>query len=358
MTERIKIFSHNDLDGFGAPYLLQAVQTTVFPDTTFDIETIGAGRIDEYFDRWLHSPEANSFTDVYIMDMTPDSSHTFQELNASFANHWLIFDHHESEADARAAHTANVVTPADETVNPSAASLAWDWLTTQPRFNQLSASRRRELAYLIELIRAYDTWDWQNDPNMSQEERVAADEFDQLFWFYPLSHSAEFVTQVFALGWERYRKQNELLVQTLNDRRDHYLKGHLKDLLIEELADHKWGIVYASDYKSEIAHRLMEENPEVEAAMVVAPTSISLRSNGKVDVAQFAEQYFRGGGHADAAGGRLDVNLIQVGEQAVVESIKEMIENQATEEKETETTLADSLDPALAAKMAALFKED
>ena len=53
MTERIKIFSHNDLDGFGAPYLLQAVQETVFPDTTFDIDNIGAGRIDEYFDQDL-----------------------------------------------------------------------------------------------------------------------------------------------------------------------------------------------------------------------------------------------------------------------------------------------------------------
>lgn len=314
MTERIKIFSHNDLDGFGAPYLLQAVQETVFPDTTFDIDNIGAGRIDEYFDRWLHSPEAGSFTDVYIMDMTPDSEHTFQELNANFANHWLVFDHHESEAEARQKHAANVVTQADADVNPSAASLAWDWLTTQPRF-------------------------------------------DQLFWFYPLSHSAEFVEQVFAQGWEQYRQQNDLLVQTLNDRRDHYLKGHLKDLMIEEIAGHKWGIVYASDYKSEIAHRLMEENPEVDAAMVVAPTSVSLRSNGKVDVAQFAEQYFRGGGHADAAGGRLDVNLIQVGEQAVIDFVKEKIANQAEEAKEEETTLADSLDPELAAKMAALFKK-
>ena len=357
MTERIKIFSNNDLDGFGAPYLLQAVQETVFPDTTFDIDNIGAGRIDEYFDRWLHSPEAGSFTDVYIMDMTPDSEHTFQELNANFANHWLVFDHHESEAEARQKHAANVVTQADADVNPSAASLAWDWLTTQPRFDQLSADRRRDLAYLIELIRAYDTWDWQNDPNMSQEVRVAADEFDQLFWFYPLSHSAEFVEQVFAQGWEQYRQQNDLLVQTLNDRRDHYLKGHLKDLMIEEIAGHKWGIVYASDYKSEIAHRLMEENPEVDAAMVVAPTSVSLRSNGKVDVAQFAEQYFRGGGHADAAGGRLDVNLIQVGEQAVIDFVKEKIANQAEEAKEEETTLADSLDPELAAKMAALFKK-
>ena len=62
-------------------------------------------------------------------------------------------------------------------------------------------------------------------------------------------------------------------------------------------------------------------------------------------------------GCADAAGGRLDVNLIQVGEQAVIDFVKEKIANQAEEAKEEETTLADSLDPELAAKMAALFKK-
>ena len=53
----------------------------------------------------------------------------------------------------------------------------------------------------------------------------------------------------------------------------------------------------------------------------------------------------------------MDVNLIQVGEQAVIDFVKEKIANQAEEAKEEETTLADSLDPELAAKMAALFKK-
>ena len=47
----------------------------------------------------------------------------------------------------------------------------------------------RNCKNIVELIRAYDTWDWQNDPNMSNEERKAADELNQLFWFYPLSQS-------------------------------------------------------------------------------------------------------------------------------------------------------------------------
>lgn len=353
----IKLFSHNDLDGFGAPLLLKAVQPTMFEDAEFDMTNCGAGRIDEEFARWLKSPEAGRFTDVYIMDMTPDSEYTFQQLNANFANHWLVFDHHESGEELRNKYAANSIKPANPAVNPSAASLVWDWLTQQPHFNDLPADRRQDLAYLVELIRAYDTWDWQNDPDMGDQERTAADDFDQLFWFYPLQDSESFVMDVFKAGWDRYRTANQLLIRTLNERRAKYLKSHLKDVLKVELDGHQFGIVYASDYKSEIAHELLDQNPDVDAALVISPVSVSLRSNGKLDVAKFAEKYFGGGGHADAAGGRLSVNPIKVGEQAVADELAQTIKNQAGEQQQAESTLADNLDPEVAAKMAALFKK-
>lgn len=358
MQKRIKIFSHNDLDGFGAPYLLAAVQAAVLPETTLDIEPIGAGRIDTVLERWLRSPAASNFTDVYIMDMTPEADYTFQELDAHFANHWLVFDHHETAATARKQHAANNVTAVSKQL-PSATSLVWDWLRQQPHFDQLPPERQTVLAELVELIRAYDTWDWQNDPAMDPAERQAADELNQLFWFYPLKHAPAFIQRVFALGWPAYRQENSLLIQTLNDRRAHYLKSHLKDLVITTIDGHPWGVVYADDYKSEIAHQLLADHPDLAAAMVLAPTSVSLRSNGKLDVAKFAEQYFHGGGHADAAGGRLTVNLIQVGTQAVIEEVKQLITSaEQTSETADQATLADQLDPDLAAKMAALFKHD
>lgn len=111
MSQVVKIFSHNDLDGFGAPYLLAQIQQELAQDITYQIETIGAGRIDEVLGRWLGSPESQLVTDVYIMDMTPDHEYTFQQLDQQFANHWLIFDHHDSEAELRAQHAANVINP-------------------------------------------------------------------------------------------------------------------------------------------------------------------------------------------------------------------------------------------------------
>ncbi|MCD7124225.1 DHHA1 domain-containing protein [Limosilactobacillus caviae] len=356
MAQRlIKLFSHNDLDGFGAPLLLKTLQPVMFENTEFDMTNCGAGRIDEELSRWMQTAEAGRFTDVYIMDMTPDSDYSFKMLNERFANHWLVFDHHESEAELRQKYATNSIVPADPAVNPSATSLVWDWLKQQPAFAKVDEQRQKELAYLVELIRAYDTWDWQNDPEMDEQERVDADNFDQLFWFYPLQDSEEFVQNVFNTSWQEYQDANRLLIRTLNERRAKYLKSHLKDVLVAELDGHKFGVVYASDYKSEIAHELLEQHPEVDAALVVSPVSISLRSNGKLDVAKFAEKYFNGGGHADAAGGRLTVNPIEAGEQAVIDDLKQTIDNQQSEQKSNESTLADNLDPEVAAKMAALF---
>ena len=148
----IKIFSHNDLDGFGAPVLVKTVQDVVFPDAEFDLTSIGAGRIDSELDYWFKSPEAATATDVWIMDMTPDSEHTMQELNQQFANHWLIFDHHETEAALRQKFAANTVKPANAKINPSATSLVWDWLKPLPGFVKLSQDRQQQLAELVDKI--------------------------------------------------------------------------------------------------------------------------------------------------------------------------------------------------------------
>lgn len=57
-------------------------------------------------------------------------------------------------------------------------------MTRQPNFALVPKQKQKELAELVEMIRAYDTWDFQNDKNMSYEERKAADELNQLFWFF------------------------------------------------------------------------------------------------------------------------------------------------------------------------------
>ena len=359
-TQYIKLFSHNDLDGFGAPSLFYALKDEMFAGVEFDLTTCSAGNLDRELAYWFRQPEASRFADVYIMDMTPDSDYSFQLLEQKFANHWLIFDHHESEADLRQKYRTNCPGPDNEGVNPSATSLVWDWLKQQSSFAKVASKRQEELAYLVELIRAYDTWDWQNDPLLPEEEKNDDDELNQLFWFYPLKKSQAFVDDVFKQGWEQYRSTNDLLIETLNSRRANYLKRHLHTIKTFELDGHSFGVVYASDYKSEIAHQLLQEN-DVDAALVIDQHSVSLRSNGRLDVAKFSEKYFNGGGHEDSAGGTLTCNPIEKAEETVIEEVlnQAQVNAKVEAEEKAESTggLADQLDPEMAAKLATLFQD-
>ena len=118
-TRYIKLFSHNDLDGFGAPTLFEAVQPDLFKGVVFDLTTCSAGRLDARLASFFRQPDIGRFTDVFIMDMTPDSDYSFQQLEQHFANHWLIFDHHESEANLRAQYASNCINPTNPAINPS-----------------------------------------------------------------------------------------------------------------------------------------------------------------------------------------------------------------------------------------------
>lgn len=358
--QHIKLFSHNDLDGFGAPLLLEVLQPYLFNGIDFDLTTCSAGNLDKELEHFFRQPNIQSFTDVYIMDMTPDSDYSFQQLEKNFANHWLIFDHHESEESLRQKYSANCIQPTNPNINPSATSLVWEWVQKMVNFVNVPSTRQHELSEIVELIRAYDTWDWQNDPNMPSAERKNADELNQLFWFYPLSKSRKFVENVYAAGWEQYRAQNALLINTLNGRRQRYLDKHLKNVVEFTAEDHSFGVVYASDFKSEIAHALLQRH-QVDAALVIDGHSISLRSNGKIDVAAFAEKYFNGGGHADSAGGILPLNPIKEAENAIVDYIKQQAQfNAQTSQDDQENTnsLQDSIDPQTAAKLASLFGKE
>ena len=356
----IKIFSHNDLDGFGAPLLLPALRPYLFNETDFDLTTCPAGSLDETLDHFLQQSNVQSYSDIYMMDMTPSSEYIFHQLEQHFANHWLVFDHHESEEKFRQKYTANCITAADPQINPSAVSLVWDWVTQKKEFTTIPQERQQQLHQIVELIRAYDTWDWQNDVHMDKKERQNADELNQLFWFYPLSQSQKFIENLYQIGWLKYHDQNVLLINTLNGRRQRYLDKHLKNVLKFKAGGHSFGIVYATSFKSEIAHALLKHH-KVEAALIIDAHSISLRSNGQLDVAKFAEKYFSGGGHADSAGGVLPLNPIEKAEQTVIETIKQQIEvNDETDKKQINSanSVADSLDPEMAAKLNSLFKKD
>ena len=59
--QHIKIFSHNDLDGFGAPVLLKTLQPYLFKNATFDLTTCSAGNLDRELSYWFRQPSLHQY---------------------------------------------------------------------------------------------------------------------------------------------------------------------------------------------------------------------------------------------------------------------------------------------------------
>lgn len=66
-------------------------------------------------------------------------------------------------------------------------------------------------------------------------------------------------------------------------------------------------VAFAEQYISEIAHKILEDDPHIEAVFLVNMTDghVSLRSRGNLDCSDYAQQN-GGGGHPKAAGFRLN----------------------------------------------------
>ena len=75
------------------------------------------------------------------------------------------------------------------------------------------------------------------------------------------------------------------------------------------------------------SHGVSSGDPEASVLLVESPepgpVRVSLRSKGQVDVARFAEQ-FGGGGHARAAGMKVEGSVLEVREKLAEALVREM----------------------------------
>lgn len=83
-----------------------------------------------------------------------------------------------------------------------------------------------------------------------------------------------------------------------------YIKSKQKTIKIQDIHEHKAGIVFAEQYVYELGHKLLDLNYEIDIVVMIdlSKRKISFRSRaGEVDVSEIAKHY-NGGGHTSAAG--------------------------------------------------------
>ena len=288
----IHLYTHNDLDGLGCGILAKLA----FGEE-IEVHYNSVARLNPQVERFLEAAKHdNGKKDVlWITDLTVNEANSKkidQFVKAGGKAQFL--DHHKTALNLNEYSWARVLVAYDDGKLTSATSLFYDYLLEN---NSITASE--SLNEFVELIRQYDTWDWEKN------NLLKAKQLNDLFSLLSLD---EFETRMIErLKNEELFEFNEFEQQILKmeeDKINRYIRKKNRELVQTFIGDHCVGIVHAEMYHSELGNELGKENNHLDyiAILNVGGKKVSFRTiHDHIDVSEVAGG-FGGGGHVKASG--------------------------------------------------------
>lgn len=167
-------------------------------------------------------------------------------------------------------------------------------------YTHVWGEKQTDLSSTIEDINDFDMW-----INVRDKTSEVVDYFN----FYGITGLLErAMKDDFKLEWT---EEEKLFLAFLEKKKQDYIEKAMKRVSIVEEGDLTFGVVFVSDYRSDVLNRVLEdfEDVDIAAGIIGEINQISLRSRkGGPDVSVIAAQR-GGGGHANAAA--YNVNLLE-----------------------------------------------
>ncbi|WP_204414231.1 DHH family phosphoesterase [Bacillus tianshenii] len=306
----IHLFTHNDLDGVGCGILAKiAFQEKV------EVHYNSVGSLNYQVANYLEHAIPNNT--IYITDLSvhEENAKKLDSLNKAGGKVQFI-DHHKTALTLNDYDWAFVQVEYEDGRLTSATSLFYEYLQ-----NHQLLERTEAIHEFVELIRQYDTWEWDRNNNTKAKRlndllyMMSIEEFEARM-LAKLEDSTDF----------RFDDLEDQLLNMEEKKMEKYLRRKKRELVQKQVGD-KWaGIVYAESFLSELGNALGKENPHLDyiAMINMGSKRISLRTiHDHVDVSEVAGK-FEGGGHAKASGCNLNESAykLYVAESFPLEPLK------------------------------------
>lgn len=275
------LITHTDMDGI-SPIILMNLTNHPFEYKSIEIANIG-----EVLDELLKT-NLKEYEHVYITDLTIPLE--YYEKLKEFSN-VLVFDHHETHLYANDYSFAEVKVTLNDRLT----------CATEIFFNYLKKIYKHIdtpiVRHYVDLVRQNDTWDY---TDLEFAKKVGS-----LPYVYGRVDFIKSLTK-------RLKKDKEKLELTAFEKRytklqeeelERYLKGKEKKMERFLISNHKVGIVFAENHRSELGNYLSTNNPDLDLIIIINDCErISYRTTkDDVRVNDFAALY-NGGGHQKASG--------------------------------------------------------
>lgn len=303
---KFKLFTHNDLDGYGCSIL------ALLSFTEVDIVNCSYNNIDDKVLEFIESEECEKYHGVFITDISvgENVAEMIDNINKNkdTLTSFKLIDHHKTALWLNKYSWCNVVVE-DERGLCCGTSLFNDLLANfciHPINIVQSAFRNK----LVEMIRRYDTWEWKNKFNDTIPNNLnmlfnilGGDSFVDTMLEKHENYSLDVISET---DWKILKIEED----RINRYIDSINKKVIKTNAILNNENYTFGVVFAENHISVLGNRLCELNQDLDfIAIIIGMSTVSLRTTrDDIDVSEIAK-HFNGGGHIKASGFKIDSSL-------------------------------------------------
>ncbi|GAB3061300.1 DHH family phosphoesterase [Virgibacillus ainsalahensis] len=283
-----KLLSHNDLDGVGCGILAKLAfgkQVSVRYNSLSGLNT----QVEWFLDN------DNKDMSLFITDLSVNKENE-KRIDAFYKDggNVQLLDHHKTALAFNEYPWAYVAVEDDKERLNSATSLFYEYLIKHQHIEASDVT-----AEFVELVRQYDTWDWEKNDNQ------AARRLNALFFLVSIEEFEEKIIERLNTSDHFYFDEFEKKILNMEDGKiERYIRRKRRQLVQAEINGYCAGIVYAESYHSELGNELGKEYPHLDyiAILNIGGKRLGFRTiHDHIDVSEIAG-HFGGGGHAKASG--------------------------------------------------------
>ena len=286
-----KLLSHNDLDGVGCGILAKLAFGKQVKVRYNSIASLN--REVEWF---LENDDKNTFlliTDLSVNEENERKLNDFYQTNGRVQ----LLDHHKTALHFNEYEWGHVVVEDEEAKLTSATSLFYEYLVSNHLLKKSEA-----IAEFVELVRQYDTWEWEKNEN------AHAQRLNALFYLITIEEFEDkMLNRLMTDEHFSFDEFENKILDMEEDKIERYIRRKRRELIQTQVGNYLAGIVYAESYHSELGNELGKEYPHLDyiAILNIGGKRLGFRTiHDHVDVSEVAGT-FGGGGHAKASGSSL-----------------------------------------------------
>lgn len=277
-----KLFTHTDLDGVACSIVARLFLEDI------DVEYCTNSNIDKKLEEFLQE-KINDYKYILITDL-PISKEIAEKIKDNYKEKVRLLDHHSTEKSIGEYKWAEVKVNTGKYLH-CGAELLYHYLLGL-------ADEESPLIYeqFVELVRLYDTWEWEKVGN------IDATALNYLLGFEGIFRFAEEMEKKLSQQII-FSEQDKQVVEILQENKKQYIKRKSKQILNIQAKGYKIGVIFGEQYISELGNDLADMYPELDLIAIFTGRKVSLRSNKTdINLGEWSKEHFGGGGHAQSAG--------------------------------------------------------